>query len=54
MTLFKSFYNIPIVVAKSDVITPMNVITIKALGGYSSKGENLAIIKTPDVTIVVV
>ncbi len=52
MTLFKSFCNIPVVAAKNDVIVPTKVITSKALGGYSNKGEHLAIIKTPVVTII--
>jgi hypothetical protein len=52
MTLFKSFCNIPVVAAKNDVIAPTKVITIKAVGEYSNKGEHLAIIKTPAVTIV--
>jgi len=50
MTLFKSLCNIPVVAAKNEVITPMKVITIKALGGYSNKGEHLAIIKMFVVT----
>jgi hypothetical protein len=53
VTLFKSFCNIPVVATKNDVIAPMKVITIKALGGYSNKGEHLAIIITHVVTIVV-
>jgi len=53
MTLLKLFYNIPVVAAKNDVIAPTKVITIKALGGYSNKGEHLAIIKTLVVTIVI-
>ncbi len=52
MTLFKSFCNILVVAAENDVIAPTKVITIKALGGYSNKGEHLAIIKMPAVTIV--
>jgi hypothetical protein len=52
MTLFKSLCNIPVVAAKNDVIAPTKVITIKALGGYSNKGEQIVIIKTHVVTIV--
>jgi hypothetical protein len=52
MTLIKSFYNIPVVVTKNDVIAPTKVITIKALGGYSNKGKHLAIIKAHVVTII--
>jgi hypothetical protein len=52
MTFFQSLCNIPVVVAKNDVIAPTKVITIKALDGYSNKREHLAIIKTPAVTIV--
>ncbi|GJV58647.1 hypothetical protein Tco_1464747 [Tanacetum coccineum] len=51
MTLFRSFCNIPVVAARNDVIAPAKVITIKAVGGYSNKGEHLAIMKTPAVTI---
>jgi hypothetical protein len=39
MTLFKSFCSILVVVAKNDIIALTKVITIKALGGYSNKGE---------------
>jgi hypothetical protein len=52
MTLFRSFCNIPVVAARNDVVAPAEVITIKAVGGYSNKGEHLAIMKTPAVTIV--
>ncbi len=53
MTLFKLFCNISVVATKNDIIAPMKVIIIKALGGYSNKGEHLAIIKTLVVTIVI-
>jgi hypothetical protein len=53
MTLFKLLRNIPVVATKNDVIAPTKVIIIKALGGYSNKGEHLAIIKTFVVTIVI-
>jgi hypothetical protein len=52
MTLYKSFCNIPVIVIKNDIIAPTKVITIKALGGYSTKGEHLVIIKTPTITII--
>ena len=52
MTLFRSFCNIPVVAARNGVIAPAEVITIKAVGGYPSNGEHLAIMKTPAVTIV--
>ncbi|KAK8936545.1 hypothetical protein KSP39_PZI012596 [Platanthera zijinensis] len=52
MTLLRSFYKILVVVARNDVIAPAEVITIKAVGGYSNKGEHLVIMKMPAVTIV--
>jgi len=52
MTLFESFCNIPVVAAENDVIAPAKAITIKAVGGYSNRGEHLAIMGTPAVTIV--
>ena len=52
MTLFRSFCNISVVAARNDVVAPTEVITIKVVGGYSNKGEHLAIMKTPVVTIV--
>ena len=52
MTLCRSFYNILVVAARNDVVAFAKVITIKALGGYSNKGEHLAIMKMEAVTIV--
>lgn len=50
--LFRSFSNILVVTARNDVVAPAEVITIKAIGGYSNKGEHFAIMKMPAVTIV--
>ena len=52
MTLCRSFYNILVVAARNDVVAFAKVITIKAVGGYSNKGEHLAIMKMEAVTIV--
>jgi len=41
-----------VVAAKNDVVAPTRVITIKALGEYSNKGEHLAIMNTPAVTVI--
>ena len=52
MTLCRSFYNILVVAARNDAVAFAKVITIKAVGGYSNKGEHLAIMKMEAVTIV--
>ena len=54
MTLFRSFCNILVVTAKNDVVALTKVITIKAVSGYSNKGEHLAIMKALAITIVAV
>ncbi|GAU32350.1 hypothetical protein TSUD_43920 [Trifolium subterraneum] len=41
------WFDISLATARNDVVAPAEVITIKAVGGYSNKGEHLAIMKTP-------
>ena len=52
MTLLRSFCKMPVVAARKEVIAPAKVMRIKAFGEYSNKGEHLAIMNTPAVTIV--
>jgi len=42
-----------LVAARNDVVALTEVITIKAVGEYSNKGEHLAIMKMTFVVIVV-
>jgi len=51
MFLFRSFRNIPVVAARNDVVAHAEVITIKVVGGYSNKGEHLAIILLDDISL---